>query len=135
VPTSADTVYLDSSALVKLVIQERESADLATFLAQRPVQISSALARVEVVRAVRAQGPDAVARARQVLHRVHLLRLDDVLLDAATDINSALLRTLDAIHLAAARTLGGALDELVTYDRRMAMAAEDLGLTVVAPDA
>ena len=134
-PKSADTVYLDSSAIAKMVVREPESDALARFLAHRPVRVSCALARVEVIRAVRAQGSATIRRGRHVLQRIRLLRLDDELLDAAAEIDPDVLRSLDAIHLAAARTLGSALDELVTYDTRLAQAAESLGLTVAAPGA
>ena len=65
--------------------------------------------------------------------RISLLRLDDVLLDAAADLEGTTLRSPDAIHLAAARTFGDELAEVVTYDRRMADAAHRLGLAVSAP--
>lgn len=131
--TNADILYLDSSALVKLVIQEPESEALDRFLDSQPDRVSSALARVEVVRAVRTHGPDAMARARMLLDRLRLLRLDDELLDAAAQLDGAALRSLDAIHLASALALGSALGALVTYDERMAAAAQRLGLPVVAP--
>lgn len=132
-PTNAETVYLDSSALVKLVVREAESSDLEAFLAHRSIHVSCALARTEVIRAIRAREPAAVPRARQVLRRIRLVRLDDGLLDAAAEIDQLRVRTLDAIHLAAAQTLGAELDDLVTYDGRMARAAEGLGFSVVAP--
>ena len=132
-PANAEIVYLDSSALVKLVVREAESSDLEAFLAQRPARVSCALARTEVLRAVRAQGPEAVLKARQLLQDVDLVRLTSRLLDAAAEVDPPRVRTLDAIHLAAAQTLGAELDELVTYDGRMARAAEALGFTVVAP--
>lgn len=127
-------VYLDSSALVKLVVLEPESNSLAAHLRQRRSRMSCALARVEVVRAVRAHGRPAINRAQALLARISLLRLDDALLDeAATLDRGATLRSLDAIHLAAARALGDGLAEVVTYDHRMAEAARQLGLQVVAP--
>jgi predicted nucleic acid-binding protein len=126
-------VYLDSSALVKLVVRESESDALGRYLRERPRRISCALARVEVVRAVRAHGPPALTRAQRLLERVGLLRLDDALVDAAADLQDATLRSLDAIHLAAARTLGDELAELVTYDQRMTHAAQQLGLRSAAP--
>jgi predicted nucleic acid-binding protein len=125
--------YLDSSAIVKLVVAEPESRALRRYLARRPQRVSCALARVEVVRAVRGHGADAVARARRLLERVSLLRLDETLLDAAGDVDAEHLRSLDAIHLAAAATLGGSLRAIVTYDVRMAEAASELGLRVDAP--
>lgn len=126
-------VYLDSSALVKLVVLEPESDALAEHLRCRASRVSCALARVEVVRAVRGHGQPAMTRARALLARISLLRLDDVLLDEAAALNEGNLRSLDAIHLAAARALGDGLAELITYDLRMADAAEMVGLAVAAP--
>ncbi len=126
-------VYLDSSALVKLVVREAESDALIRYLGEHPNRASCALARVEVVRAVKAHGHAATTRARQLLGRVSLLRLDDVLLDEAASLDGAILRSLDAIHLAAARALGEDLAELVTYDRRMAEAAQRIDLPVSTP--
>lgn len=131
---SADaTVYLDSSALVKLVVAEAESDALLAYLNDRPTRTSCALARVEVVRAVRDHGEVATRRARQLLERVSLLRLDDVLLQAAAELDGPTLRSLDAIHLAAAQALGDGLGDVVTYDHRMASAARGIGLAVSAP--
>jgi predicted nucleic acid-binding protein len=133
VQTSAEAIYLDSSALVKLVIDEPESPALQRYLAAHRVRISSALARVEVVRAVRPYGGDVVLRARNILRRLRLLELGNDLLHAAGDIDPPTLRTLDAIHLAAAHTLRREIGELVTYDTRLARAASARGFTVVAP--
>ena len=131
---SADAaVYLDSSALVKLVVSEAESAALADHLRQRPSRVSCGLARVEVVRAVRAHGQPAVNRAKRLLARISLLHLDEVLLDEAAALGGEHLRSLDAIHLAAARAFGEGLAEVITYDQRMVAAAAQLGLTVAAP--
>jgi len=126
-------VYLDSSALVKLVAVERESAALLRFLRRHPVRVSCALARTEVVRAVRHLGPDAVTRAREVVRRVDLIAVDDALLDAAAVLDPRVVRSLDAIHLAAASTVSAHLAALVTYDERMATAARLLGLAITAP--
>ena len=117
---------------MKLLIAERESAAL-----RRPCAgIRSAWQLhwcTEVMRAVRHLGAKATSRARQVVARIDLVRLDDTILDAAAALDAAILRSLDAIHLASAITLGGELDAVVTYDARMAAAAEQLGLPVVAP--
>jgi len=126
-------VYLDSSALAKLVVAEPESRALRRFLRREPERVSCGLARTEVLRAVRPVGPGAVERARRVLRRVHLIRVDDVLLDAAGMLDAAVLRSLDAIHLAAAQAVAPNLTALVTYDRRMAIAAGELGFSVRAP--
>ncbi|MDP8971401.1 MAG: type II toxin-antitoxin system VapC family toxin [Actinomycetota bacterium] len=131
---NADTaIYLDSSALVKLVVAEPESSALRRYLRQRQVRVSCALAQVEVVRAVRAHGQEAIGRAREVVGRTRLLRLDDALLDAAAALDGGVLRSLDAIHLAAAGSFREALGAVVTYDRRMTDAAAGLGLPVAAP--
>lgn len=126
-------VYLDSSALVKLVIAERETAALRSYLREEPVRVSCALARTEVLRAVRPLGPLAVATARRVLRSIELIRLDDALLDAAGILEPVALRSLDAVHLAAALLVAPSLHAIVTYDRRMADAAIALGLPVFAP--
>jgi len=133
VPPSADTAYLDSSALVKLVVLEPESAQLQSYLADWPRRASSSLARVELVRAVRARGDAAVQRARRVLTDLYLVRLDDSLLDDAADLDFPGLRSLDAVHLASARKLRSDLNRMVAYDRRLTLAAEALGITVDAP--
>lgn len=125
--------YLDSSALVKLVVHERESEALAQFLAGHQYTASSELALVEVVRAVLNQGADAIARADATLAAIDLLRLNVPILKVAARLDPPVLRSLDAIHLAAALELGAELEALVTYDGRMANAARQLGIAVVMP--
>ena len=126
-------VYLDSSALVKLVVSEDESRALGSYLRERPIRASCALARAEIVRAARPHGDAATRRARELLERISLIRLDDLLLDAAADLRGETLRSLDAIHLAAARALGSSLAEIITYDNRMTDAARSIDLAVSAP--
>jgi len=131
--SAAGAVYLDSSAIVRLVVREFESDALRAFLVNRPVRVTSALARVEVPRAVRSQGRTATARATQALSGVSVLALDEALLNDAARINADHLRSLDAIHIASAQQVGPELAALITYDTRMATAARALGLPVVAP--
>jgi len=126
-------VYLDSSALVKLVVAERESSALRDFLRRQPQRVSCGLARTELLRAVRPLGPVAVETARRVLRNVDLIRIDDALLDAAGVLEPIGLRSLDAIHLAAAQMVAPTLHSVVTYDQRMADAAASLGFQVSAP--
>jgi predicted nucleic acid-binding protein len=125
--------YLDSSALVKLVVREAESDALIADLRAHSGHTSCGLARVEIVRAVRPHGRRAIARARRLLARISLIRLDDALLDEAADLAEPTLRSLDAIHVAAARALGADLSRFITYDGRMADAARRFGLVVHAP--
>lgn len=124
--------YLDASALVKLVVKEPESHALERWLGGRDDIVSCNLARTEVVRAVWPSGNAARGRARRLIDEIELVQLDDELLDHAGELEG-LLRSLDAIHLAAALELDDELEVVVTYDGRMARAAEMLGLPVVAP--
>lgn len=124
--------YLDSSAFVKTIVDEPESARLEVWLDGWPQRASCALLRAEAVRALQPYGPGAIASARAGFRTLQLIRLDDRLLDEAGDLSGGL-RSLDAIHVAAARGLGTDLGALVTYDHRMASAARELGLPVVSP--
>lgn len=129
-------IYLDTSALVKLVIAEPHSPALREYLAANTGQIwfTVALARTELVRAVARLGsPATVDRARSVLAGLDVVVLTNRLLDAAAMLEPADLRSLDAIHLAAARSAGSRLQAVVTYDARMFAAAEQAGLPVVEP--
>jgi uncharacterized protein len=126
--------YLDSSAIVKLVVAEPESAALRRYLRRRTRCASSALAQTEVVRAVLHLGSDAERLAREALRRIDLIRINDRVLVGAGALLPAELRSLDAIHLATAQLLGDSLARIVTYDERMAEAAHYLNFTVVAPE-
>lgn len=127
-------LYLDSSAFVKLIVEEAESSAIRIFLAERDARrISSALLRAESLRAVRHLGPDALATVREGLRRVDLVGIDDRILDAAGTLEPLVLRTLDAIHLATAMAVGDDLEVVVTYDERMVDAARLLGLPTATP--
>jgi predicted nucleic acid-binding protein len=119
-------VYLDSSAIVKLIIAEPESAALRRYLRRHTARASCSLAKVEVTRAVHPHGAAALTRARQVLRRVDLVQLDDELLDDATTLEAGILRSLDAIHLAAARVFDAATREFAV---RMAIGASATDVT------
>ena len=130
---AANAVYLDSSALVKLAVRETESEALRRYLRRRKVWVSSAIARIEVLRALLAAGADAVQAGREILSKCDLVRVNDRLLNAAGILQPKELRSLDAIHLVTAGFLGADLLELVTYDERMADAARTLGHRVASP--
>jgi uncharacterized protein len=125
--------YVDSSAIVKLAVAEPESKALRRYLSRRQPLVSSALARTEVARALLPSGAQAVTRGEEVLRRIQLLRLNDRVLSEAGRLEPAELRSLDAIHLASVRHLGAAVKQLVTYDDRMADAAQALGWHVASP--
>ena len=130
-------LYLDASALVKLLHTEPETAALRRYLRKHRElgRVTSALSRTEVVRALRLHGADGVTRARVLLERIDQIRLNVRVLDEAAtlDAGSTRLRSLDAIHLASARRLAGDLYAIITYDARMAAAANALTMTVIAP--
>src|SRR2546427_7307924 len=114
------TTYLDSSAVVKLAVRERESEALRKYLRRRRPLVSSALARAEVLRALLPGGEEALAAGRRVLGLLDLVRVNDRVLNAAGAMLPPELRSLDAIHLATAERLGDELTGFVTYDERMA---------------
>ena len=126
-------IYLDSSAIVKLAVEEPESAALRRWLRRRRPYVSSALARTEVAQALLPSGPEAVRRGRRVLSAVDLVRVSDRVLTAAGELLPTELRSVDAIHLATARLFGDSLSSVVTYDERLGAAAKALGWAVVAP--
>ena len=127
-------LYLDSSAFIKLIVEEPGSAALRALLATRGARhVSSALLRTEALRAVRQLGPAALATVREGLRRVDLIGIDDRILDVAGTLEPGVLRTLDAIHLASALALGDDLEAIVTYDERMADAARLVGLPTLSP--
>jgi uncharacterized protein len=125
--------YLDSSAIVKLVVREPESLALRRYLRRRRPLVSSALARTEVLRALLPAGDEAMSRGRAVLQRIDLVRVNDRVLNTAGTLRPPELRSLDAIHLAAAQELGDDLSTLVTYDDRMVAAAKSLGYRIAQP--
>ncbi len=131
--------YADSSALVKLVREEPETGALRTFLAGADV-VSSDLVLTELPRAIRraaSHDPELplerlIEQAGEVLDAVGLIALDRPLLLAAGAFAEPALRTLDAIHLAAA-VEASPLDAFVSYDERQAAAARLAGLRTVQP--
>jgi predicted nucleic acid-binding protein len=128
-------LYLETSALVKLIVIERETSALRTYLREfaDDVRFTAALTRTELLRAVRRSGSSELAgHAHRVLGRLDLITLTNRLLDEAGSIGPPELRTLDAIHLAAART-APALRGFITYDLRLAAAAEAVGVRVASP--
>lgn len=127
-------IYLDSSALVKLLTPEQETPALRSWLKGRTRLVTSGLAQVEVTRAAHRLSPEHVQLADQILSGVGTLALTPAILrGAASILPGEPLRSLDAIHVASALQLPD-LDYLVTYDTRMTHAARQLGLPVLAPN-
>lgn len=131
---NAETLwYIDSSAIVKLVAREAESAGLRRFVRREGPLVASALVRTEVNRALLGLGQRFHRRAADVLRRIDLVRVSDQVLDAAGLLEPVTLRSLDAIHLATAGLFGNTLSGLITYDGRMAGVAQSYGWTVSSP--
>ena len=131
--TRPSAAYLDSSALVKLVVPEPETEPLKAELALWERHVSSALVRTEVVRACARVSPAARRVAERVVASLDLLTVDETILDAAARLKPLELRTLDAIHLASAQLLGAVLGPVIAYDARLIEAAKAAELTTVAP--
>ena len=128
-------IYLDSSALMKLVRREDETTALRDWLNHYPEQavVTSELGRVEVLRAARRLGGQALAEARAVVGDVDLVPLDRAVRDVACDIGDPLLPTLDALHLASALLVSDVMTAFIAYDHRLVDAAKDAGLVVATP--
>ena len=132
---SGEILYLDSSALVKLIVAKPETGALEELLERWPHRASGEIAVVEVMRAARrATGAAAVhSRAEEVLAAMPLVRLDRRILEAAAELQPTSLCSLDAIHLASALALGPDLGAFVVYDERLAAAARTAGCSVLSP--
>ncbi|MGH3500443.1 MAG: type II toxin-antitoxin system VapC family toxin, partial [Nocardioidaceae bacterium] len=128
-------IYLDSSALMKLVRREDETPALSEWLSVRREHpmVTSELGRVEVLRAARRAGGQVPIEARAVVGDLDLVPLDRGVQDLACDIANPPLRTLDALHLASAVLLSDELTAFVAYDHRLLDAARATGLVVAAP--
>jgi uncharacterized protein len=126
--------YIDSSALLKLIVREAETSALEADLAGRDGLVTSALAVVECRRALRRAGPaKLLQQANDVFDVVYLVELTRPILEGAAALEPVLMRSLDAIHLATALSVGDPELELLTYDDRMADAAVARGLRVRQP--
>ena len=130
-------IYLDTSALVKLIRIEVESEALADWLDERTETrwITSALAEVELPRAIRAVAPQGLSAVPSVLARLDRFEIDQVIRATAAAYPDPALRSLDAIHLATAQIAASTapLTAMVAYDSRLSDAARALGITIVTP--
>ena len=125
--------YLDASAFVKLVKDEPESAALDAALEAWPLKSSSALLEVEGPRAARRTNPLAYDAARALIGGMELVEIDADIRRAAAGLDDPGLRSLDAIHLATALSLGERCGAFFAYDERLIDAARAHGLTVTVP--
>lgn len=134
-------IYLDSCALLKLVRTEPETPALTAFIdARRGTRwFTSEVARTELARAVRRSGRDEeslgdeLAQIGRLCDGLDVVQVSSRVLGEAAALEQPNLRTLDAIHLSTAAGLRAALSAFITYDKRLAAAAEESGLPVAAP--
>ena len=131
-------IYMDTSALTKLLIAEPETQELRNWLTAQIDQgdsaATSALGKVELMRTVARYGDTGQAeRARYLLDGLDILPLTEPMMTLAESIGPATLRSLDAIHLAAAAHFEQELTAVVTYDHRLLSGCRDIGLTTASP--
>jgi predicted nucleic acid-binding protein len=126
------TWYLDSSAILKLIFQEDESAALVRSIKDQCV--TSSISRVEVLRIVQRTNPESLNFAKTELSKFILIPISEVVIRIAESFAGlATLRSLDAIHVASALLIQDSIDGLITYDLQMARNAQELGLVVHSP--
>ncbi|WP_045374979.1 type II toxin-antitoxin system VapC family toxin [Mycobacterium kyorinense] len=127
-------IYMDTSALTKLLITEPETPELQTWLTTQSNAATSALTRVELMRVVARYGePGQAERARYLLDGLDILPITEPAITLAETIGPATLRSLDAIHLAAAAQIRRELTAFVTYDHRLLDGCRDVGLPTASP--
>jgi predicted nucleic acid-binding protein len=127
--------YFDTSALVKLIVAEAFSDGLRSWVQSDRVLVTSDLTRTELMRAATRVHAGWAQKVRAALDSVETVGLTRRVLDEAGRLAPATLRSLDAIHLATALSFGDDLESIVTYDDRLAEAAQHAGLVVTAPGA
>ncbi len=127
-------VYLDASAIIKLVRPEPSSLELFDFLRSMPERVTSVISAVEVPRAVRREfGSQGVRRADDVLAGIGLVELDAAIRARAAALEPVGLKALDAVHVATALELSTYMGLFVTYDERQGAAARRAGVDVLSP--
>ncbi|MDO3032228.1 type II toxin-antitoxin system VapC family toxin [Mycobacteroides abscessus] len=133
-------IYIDTSALTKLLIEEDETAELQAWLREQRGQdqyaVTSAIGRVELMRVVARQGePGLRERALYLLDGLDILPITAAVITLAERIGPATLRSLDAIHLASASQIAGELSAVVAYDIRLLEGCRAVGFQTQSPGA
>ena len=124
--------YLDSSAILKTIFDEKERPELLRLLTSQST--SSRLSRVEVRRTVARLAPANVSEVNHELEKINFLPISNAILLAAENFSSGItLRALDAIHVATVMSLEGSIEGLITYDKQMVTNAQLLGIKVISP--
>lgn len=127
--------YLDTSAAFKLLAAEQHAETFLAFYREHRNEdwISSDLLRIELTRTVARHWRALIPDAQRLLDAFEYIQIDEDVVRAAMVEPDPLLRSLDAIHLATARLLGPELTALLTYDDRLAKAADEAGIPTHTP--
>lgn len=124
--------YIDSSAILKLLISEKESIALAEFL-DAPMK-TSAISRVEVIRSLHRISPEKISEGQAALSRFEMIPVSSPILILAEKFPTAItLKSLDALHLATVIFLDKSVEGVITYDKAMIKNAKELGIKVASP--
>ena len=130
----SDVAYIDTSAFVKLFVEEPESDAVAAAIGSSWTRmVASEILAVEAFRTALRRGGEAPELAAQLLRQVILLPFSTEIRTDSYRLSPPELRTLDAIHLATAISVADQIGAIFTYDKRLAQASSDAGLRVVAP--
>jgi len=130
--TQGSLAYVDTSAYLKLLFMEAETAAFELVVREWPDLVSSELLEVEMHRAAYRSGASA-AHCDALLDAVTLIPLDQTIRRRSRRIAQPIIRAGDAIHLSTAASLGTELGVLFAYDTRMLNGALLEGLPAWAP--
>ena len=124
--------YIDSSAIIKLIKPEKESAALIKKLPS--ALIASRISRVEVARTIISYEPDLLDVTYDVLADIQMIPVEDAIVTIAENLPQFIdLRSLDSLHMASALAIKNVLKGIITYDKEMVIAAEALGFKTLSP--
>ena len=124
--------YIDSSAIIKLIKPEKETAALIKKLPNG--LIASRITRVEVIRTIIRHEPDFLDATYDVLADIQMVAVEDAIITIAENLPQFIdLRSLDSLHMASALSIKNVIKGVITYDKEMVKAAEALGFKTLSP--
>ena len=124
--------YMDSSAIIKLIKPEKESAALIKKLP--PSLITSRISRVEVARTIAKHEPDLLDATYDILADIQMIPVEDSIITIAENLPLHIdLRSLDSLHIASALAIRNTLKGIITYDKEMVRAGVALGFNTMSP--
>jgi predicted nucleic acid-binding protein len=128
-------IYLDTSALAKLLRQEPETAALGAWLGERMELpwVTSVVGRTELMRVSGVFPAVTLSAVGVLVGGLNLVPLTDEIVQSAGTVGPPALRSLDAVHLASALSVADELTTVCCYDQRLAQAAAEHGLALAAP--